>query len=184
MAGEDRERWDAKHRALGTGTPLPPDALRGHLDLVPDRGRALDVACGRGAVAVWLAGRGLDVVAVDVSPAGLAAGGELATAEQPPGRIRWVEADLDDGFPVEDGVYDVVVCQRFRAPALYPALAAAVAPGGLLAISVLSEVGDAGGRFRAGPGELVRAFGELEIVAHHEDAGEAHLLARRPPRET
>ena len=188
MTGRDRERWDAKHRALGVGTPLPPDALRGHLDLVPDAGRALDVACGRGAVAVWLAGRGLDVVAVDVSPAGLAAGAELATARQPPGRIRWVEADLDDGFPVEDGVedrvddrvYEVVVCQRFRAPALYPALSAAVAPGGVLAVSVLSEVGDTGGRFRAAPGELARAFAGLEVLAHHEDAGQAHLLARRP----
>ncbi|MBC3192600.1 class I SAM-dependent methyltransferase [Pseudonocardia sp. C8] len=180
MSGEDRERWDARHLGLGPGTPQPPDALRGHLDLVPAQGRALDVACGRGAVAVWLAGRGLDVVAVDVSPAGLAAAAELATAERPPGRIRWVEADLDDGFPIEDGTYDVVVCQRFRAPALYPVLASAVAPGGLLAITVLSEVGDAGGRFRAAPGELVRAFADLEIVAHHEDAGEAHLLARRP----
>lgn len=180
MTGQDRERWDAKHRALGAPAPQPPDALRGHLDLVPAAGRALDVACGRGAVAVWLAGRGLDVVAVDVSPAGLASGAALATARQPPGRLRWVEADLDAGFPAEDDAYDVVVCQRFRLPALYPALAAAVAPGGLLAVTVLSGIGDDGGRFRAAPGELVRAFGDLEIVAHHEGAGEAHLLARRP----
>ncbi|MBP2368718.1 class I SAM-dependent methyltransferase [Pseudonocardia parietis] len=180
MVRDDREHWDAKHRALGTPIPQPPDALRGQTDLLPGRGRALDVACGRGTVAVWLAGRGLDVVAVDVSPAGLAAGAALATTEQPPGRIRWVEADLDGGFPTEDDAYDVVVCQRFRVPELYPALAAAVAPGGLLVVTVLSEVGDTGGRFRAAPGELAQAFGELEIVMHHEAAGEAHLLARRP----
>ncbi|GAA1402718.1 class I SAM-dependent methyltransferase [Pseudonocardia kongjuensis] len=184
MAASDREDWDRRHRAVGAGAgagaALPPDALRGRLELVPETGRALDLACGRGAVAVWLAGRGLDVVAVDVSPAGLAAGAELATALAPPGRIRWVEADLDDGFPTDDGVYDVVVCQRFRVPALYPALAAAVAPGGLLAITVLSEVGDSGGRFRAAPGELLAAFGGFEVLAHHEADGEAHLLARRP----
>ncbi|MEV1290600.1 methyltransferase domain-containing protein [Pseudonocardia sp. NPDC049635] len=183
MAASDREDWDRRHGAAGVGTAQPPDALRGRLDLVPGSGRALDVACGRGAVAVWLAGRGLDVVAVDVSPAGLAAGARLATAVAPPGRIRWVEADLDDGFPTEDGVYDVVVCQRFRAPALYPVLAAAVAPGGLLAITVRSEVGDSGGRFRAAPGELVAAFGGpdgFDVLAHHEADGEAHLLARRP----
>ncbi|WP_224390133.1 bifunctional 2-polyprenyl-6-hydroxyphenol methylase/3-demethylubiquinol 3-O-methyltransferase UbiG [Pseudonocardia sp. ICBG1293] len=152
MAASDRERWDARHAAAGAGSPLPPDALRGCLDLLPSSGRALDLACGRGAVAVWLAGRGLDVVAVDVSPAALAAGAELVTREQPPGRVRWVEADLDAGFPVEEGRYDVVVCQRFRDPALYPAMAAALAPGGLLAVTVLSEVGDAGGAFRAAPG--------------------------------
>ncbi|MEQ3549859.1 class I SAM-dependent methyltransferase [Pseudonocardia nematodicida] len=176
MAEADRERWDAKHRALGAGTPLPPDALRGRLDLVPSTGRALDVACGRGGVAVWLAARGLDVVAVDVSPAGLAAGAALADDHDV--RVRWVEADLDGGFPDEDGTYDLVVCQRFRDPALYPALAAAVAPGGLLVISVRSEVGDEGGRFRAAPGELAAAFGDLEVLAHHEGDGEAYLLAR------
>ncbi len=131
-------------------------------------------------MAVWLAGRGLDVVAVDVSPAALAAGAELVTREQPPGRVRWVEADLDAGFPVEEGRYDVVVCQRFRDPALYPAMAAALAPGGLLAVTVLSEVGDAGGAFRAAPGELTAAFADLEVLAHGEGGGEAHLVARAP----
>ncbi|MBN9738991.1 Thioredoxin reductase [Pseudonocardia sp. Ae168_Ps1] len=180
MAVDDQERWDARHRAAGVGTPQPPDALRPHTGLLPATGRALDVACGRGIVAAWLAAQGLDVVAVDVSPAGLAAGAALVAAEQPPGRVRWVQADLDHGFPADDDVYDVVVCQRFRAPALYPALAAAVAPGGLLVVTVLSEVGDTGGQYRAAPGELPAAFGELEVVAHHEGGGEAHLVARRP----
>lgn len=178
MAGTDRERWDAKHRALGAGTPQPPDAVRGQLDLLPVAGRALDVACGRGAVAVWLAQRGLDVVALDVSPAALASGAALADAQGV--RVRWEEADLDGGLPGGDGTFDVVVCQRFRDPALYPALRAATAPGGLLVLTVLSQVGDAGGRFRAAPGELTAAFGDLEVLVHHEGGGEAHLLARAP----
>ncbi|MFP5021450.1 class I SAM-dependent methyltransferase [Pseudonocardia phyllosphaerae] len=178
MAEQDRERWDTKHAALGAGTPQPPDALRGRLDLLPATGRALDVACGRGSVAVWLAEHGLDVVAVDVSPAGLAAGAELAAGREV--RVRWVEADLDAGFPAEESRYDVVVCQRFRDPALYPALRDALAPGGLLVVTVLSEVGDSGGRFRAEPGELARAFAGLEIIEHHEGDGGARLLARAP----
>lgn len=178
MAERDRERWDARHTALGAGSPQPPDALRGWPDLLPAAGRALDVACGRGSVAVWLAERGLDVVAVDVSPAGLAAGAALADARGV--RVRWVEADLDGGFPSEPGRYDVVVCQRFRDPALYPALRSATAPGGLLVVSVLSEVGDDGGAFRAAPGELAAAFGDLEILAHDEGDGEARLVARAP----
>lgn len=176
MAEADRERWDAAHAAHGTGTPQPPDVLRGHRHLLPAAGRALDVACGRGEAAVWLAGRGLDVVAVDVSAAGLAAGAALA--DEAGVRVRWVEADLDAGFPAEEGRYDVVVCQRFRDPALYPALRDALAPGGLLAVTVLSEVGGTGGRFRAAPGELAAAFAGLEVLAHHEGGGEAHLLAR------
>lgn len=168
----DRERWDARHAVAGSGGPLPPDALRGREHLLPAAGRALDVACGRGRVAAWLAGRGFAVDAVDVSPVGLAAGAALA-----PG-VRWIEHDLTAGLP-GPGPYDLVVCQRYRDPGLYPALAAALAPGGLLVVTVLSEVGDAGGAFRAAPGELVAAFPALEHLVHEEGDGQASLVARR-----
>ncbi|GAA1833478.1 class I SAM-dependent methyltransferase [Pseudonocardia ailaonensis] len=219
MSEADRERWDARHSAVGAGVPMPPDGLRGRLDLLPgadlpgadrggvpgvdlsgvDRGgvpdadqavtpradrsslpaggRALDVACGRGAVAVWLAQQGFLVDALDVSPAGLDSARDLADAEGV--EVRFVAADLDDGLPV-DGPYDLVVCQRFRDPVLYPALAAALAPGGLLVITVLSEVDDEPGPFRAAPGELRAAFASLEILAHEERNGEATLLAVKP----
>jgi SAM-dependent methyltransferase len=124
---------------------------------------------------VWLARRGLIVDAVDVSPVALAAGRALA-GDTP---VHWVEADLDDGLPVA-GPYDVVVCQRFRAPPLYPALAGALAAGGLLVVTVLSEVGDTGGPFRAAPGELLAAFGHLDVLDHMEGPGPASLLARAP----
>jgi SAM-dependent methyltransferase len=173
-APSDAERWDARH-ALVTGTrPAPPDALRGREHLLPAGGRALDVACGRGAVAAWLAGRGFAVDAVDVSPVGLAAGARLA-----PG-VRWIRHDLTAGLPAGGGPYDVVVSQRYRDPALYPALAAALAPGGLLVVTVLSRVGDSGGRFRAVPGELAAAFRDLDRLVHVERDGEASLVARAP----
>jgi SAM-dependent methyltransferase len=147
VTDEDRERWDARHAAAEDVVPLPPDAVRGHEDWVPTAGRALDVACGRGAVALWLARRGLVVDAVDVSPVGLAAGASRA-AELP---VRWIRHDLDAGLP-DTGPYDVVVVQRFRAPGLYPALAGVLAPGGLLVVTVLSEVDEGPGPFRAAPG--------------------------------
>jgi SAM-dependent methyltransferase len=151
----------------------------GLLDVFPAAGRALDVACGRGGVAVWLAGRGLSVDAVDVSPVGLAAGARLAAAHGVGDRIRWIEHDLDLGLPSGcSGPYDVVVCQLFRDPARYGDLAAALARGGLLVVSVLSEVGAGPGPFRAPPGELRAAFSGLEILLDRESDGEASLLAR------
>jgi len=176
----DRERWDARHAAAGAAQrPAPPDAVRGCEDLLPADGRALDVACGRGTVAVWLAARGFVVDAVDVSPVALAAGEALAVRHGLAGQVRWWRHDLDVGLPPgRTGPYDLVVCQRFRDPAGYPALAGRLAPGGLLVVTVLSEVDEGPGPFRAAPGELVAAFGGLEVLRHSERDGEASLVAR------
>ncbi len=180
MAAEDGPRWDARH-AVVTGTvPAPPDALRGSEHLVPTAGRALDVAGGRGAVAVWLAVRGLTVDAVDVSGAALDACAELARGCGVARRVRVWRHDLDAGLPAGcAGPYDVVVCQRFRDPALYPVLVSVLGPSGLLVVTVLSEVGAGPGRWRAPAGELLAAFDGLEVLAHREVDGEAVLVAQR-----
>ena len=158
---------------------MPPDALRGREQLLPAGGRALDVACGRGGVAVWLAVRGFRVDAVDVSGVALAAGAELAARHGMSGQVRWWHHDLDAGLPADcAGPYDVVVCQRFRDPARYPDLAARLAPNGLLVVTVLSEVDEGAGPFRAPAGELLRAFAGLEVLANVERDGEASLVAR------
>ncbi|MGD9987989.1 class I SAM-dependent methyltransferase [Pseudonocardia sp.] len=176
MAVADRERWDARHTVAGAGAPAPPDALRGREHLLPAGGRALDVACGRGTVAAWLARRGFVVDAVDVSPVALAAGAALEP------RVRWILADLDAGLPADcAGPYDLIVCQRFRDPRLYPAFTAVLAPGGMLVLTVLSEIDDEPGPFRAVPGELAAAFAGLDVVAHEEGDGAATLIAVTPP---
>lgn len=54
-----------------------------------------------------------------------------------------------------------------------------LAPGGLLAVAVLSEVGVGLGEFRARPGELRESFGKLEILDQGEGDGMARILARR-----
>jgi len=185
VSGDDRVRWDARHAAAGPPGVAPPGVLAGAAELAgcfPVSGRALDVACGRGGVAVWLARRGLEVDAVDVSPVGLAAGVRLAAAAGVTGRVRWITHDLDAGLPPGcRGSYDVVVCQLFRDPRRYADLVAALAPGGLLAITVLSEVDAEPGPFRAPPGELRAALRGLETLLDRERDGEAALLARRDP---
>lgn len=182
VSGEDRVRWDGRHAVMAGDRPMPPDALRGSEHLLPTGGRALDVACGRGAVAVWLAGRGQAVDAVDVSSTAIGAGAALARSVGVADRVRWWCHDLDAGLPAGcAGPYDVVVCQRFRDPALYPQLSACLGPGGLLVVTVHSEVDGGPGRWRAAAGELPAAFAGLDVLAHREEAGEASLLARRRP---
>lgn len=167
----DADRWDARHARAEDVGALPPDALRGREQLVRAGGRALDVACGRGAVTRWLVSRGFVVDAVDVSPVALAAAAGAG--------VRTVEHDLDAGLPPScTGPYDLVVCQHFRDPRLYPQLRAVLAPGGLLVLTVLSVVDEEPGPYRAAAGELRAAFAGLEVLVDVEGDGEAGLVAR------
>lgn len=184
MADEDRSRWDeryAERAPVAVEAVEPPLAFLDLADLFPVHGTALDLACGDGRGAVWLAARGLDVLAVDVSPVGVALAADLATRAGLADRCRFEVADLDDGLPPGSPV-DVVLCHLFNAPQLDEEAAARLAPGGLLAVAVLSEVGAAPGRFRARPGDLLDRFGGrdgLELLDRREADGVARLLARR-----
>ena len=105
-------------------------------DLPP--GRALDLGCGEGADAVWLAERGWNVVAVDVSETALGRAGEAATSRGVSDRIEFIQLDLSDSFP--DGTFDLVSSQflhstvRLDRPRILANAARAVRPGGLLVI--------------------------------------------------
>lgn len=181
MVDADRIRWDRRHVTAGPDRPSPPEAVIRHLDWLPIRGRALDIACGRGGVAVWLAIRGLTVDALDISPVALEEGRELSRQHAVDERVTFTHWDLDAGLPGL-GSFDVVICQRFRAPDLYPRLVDALRPGGLLVVSVLSEAFHGPGAYVAAPNELMDALGGigLEVLWHDESTGLAHLVARAP----
>jgi SAM-dependent methyltransferase len=168
--------------------PCPPDGLLRPADLVasvPTHGRALDLACGSGRQAVWAALRGLEVDAFDVSPVAIEMARRLAADHGVADRVHAVVHDADDGLPddLADG-YQLVVCQRFRDPTLYPLIPSLLAPGGIAVITVLSSVGHDGdaGPFHAAPGELTAAVagiaGMVEL-ASLEASGEATVVVRR-----
>lgn len=176
----DAERWDGRYAGRATGDPAMPKGLDG-IEL-PGAGRCLDVACGLGEQALWAASIGFDVLAIDASPVAIDALRDAAAATELAVDARVV--DLDEGLPDDTvGGFALVVCQRFRDPRLYPRLAEAVAPGGVLVITVLSQVGaPEPGPFHAPPGDLLTGFGTsgLTVLRHDETGGEATLVARRP----
>lgn len=181
MTEKDRVRWDEIYITRG---PAQVDAVglpavfAGYEDLFPTAGHALDLACGQGLAAVWLARRGMAVRGFDVSPVAIGQARDLARRGGVGDRCRFDAVDLDRGLP--DGPpANVVVCHRFRDRRLDRAIIGRLASGGLLAISALSEVGGAPGPFRAAPGELTSAFAELELIAADEADGVAWVLARR-----
>ena len=121
-------RWDERYR--GAPAPaLPSDLLVSFSTLLPPRGRALDVACGAGRNAVYLAEHALEVVAVDRSQEALRQGRELARGRH--GRVHWVQADLEM-FELPAQAFDVISCFYYRDPALFPRLRSALRLRGLL----------------------------------------------------
>jgi len=181
VSDDDRERWDSRYGGAEPATVdeiALPAVFAKYAELFPTSGRALDIACGRGLAAVWLARRGIDVLGLDVSAVAVGQANKLAWAAGLATRCRFSVADLDDGLPAGPSV-NVLLCNKFRDSRLDSALLSRLAPDGILAISALSEVGASPGPFRAKPGELRRAFGALEVITAGEDAGLAWLLARR-----
>ncbi len=105
-------------------------------DLPP--GTALDLGCGEGGDAVWLALRGWQVTAVDVSPTALRRAQEHAQQAGVADRVTTERHELGRSFP--DGTYDLVSAAFLHSPVELPRedvvrqAAAAVAPGGLLVV--------------------------------------------------
>jgi SAM-dependent methyltransferase len=177
---KDECRWDARYASQVPppgGAVGPPGAFAAYANEFPTSGRALDLACGQGLGAVWLARRGLDVWGVDISAVAIGQARDLARREGFDDRCRFDVADLNDGLPAGPPA-DVILCHKFRDHRLDQAIIERLAPGGLLAIAVLSEVGAAPGPFRVVPGELSAAFAGLDQVAAGEGEGRAWLLAR------
>lgn len=101
-------------------------------------GRVLDLGCGEGGDAVWLAERGWRVTAVDIAETALARAAELARERGVADRVEFQRHDLSDSFP--DGTYDLVSAQflhstvRLERPQILRKAASALAPGGVLIV--------------------------------------------------
>lgn len=138
-AGTEAEFWDARYAGSDrVWSGSPNDVLVREVGpLAP--GTALDLGCGEGADAVWLARQGWRVTAVDISGVALERAAAHAKAEGiADGAIDWQRHDLAETFP--EGTYDLVSAQFLHSPNDMPrerilrAAAAAVAPGGVLLV--------------------------------------------------
>jgi tellurite methyltransferase len=186
----DRLKWETRYRAGDRSHDGPPSALlQRWLPRLP-RGHALDIATGFGRNALLLAGAGYRVDAIDIAPTCLAEAGRRARRRRL--RVRWIEADLDR-HRLPRARYDVVVNTFFLKRALFPALRAAVRPGGVVVFETHLHAEAAASRVhspahRLRPGELRRRFHGWEILEHEEglftEGGRrtalGRIVARRP----
>jgi len=196
-----RQYWNERYADRGTlwGGDANQFVVRYLSDLPP--GRVLDLASGQGRNAVWLAGRGHSVTAIDISDVAAQQAGEVAN--QAGVEVEFVTADLLEWEP-EAEAFDLVLLSYLQVPgdlrrAVHDKAIRAVAPGGVVFVIAhhLANL-DAGVGGPPDPevlfteDQLAGDFAELDVevlervLRHVEtedvtgDAVDVAMLARKP----
>jgi tellurite methyltransferase len=159
----DLKQWDQRyatpHDKPGIPTPLLVETAT---KLIP--GRALDLACGTGRNAVWLAEHGWDVTAVDGSAAAI----EILRQRDP--RVDARVANLEKGeFAVGESRWDFIAMCYYLQPDLIEAAKRGVVEGGVVLVIVhITEPGEEPTKHRLRPGELAGFYRGWEILHSYE----------------
>lgn len=165
----------------------PTRWLVDHARMLPTIGAALDLASGSGRNAFWLAGRGLHTLAIDREAEKVEAINRQAAVRGLPLRAEVV--DLESTEHAESGFsrlfnqpFDLIVVVHYLHRPLFPALRAALRPGGLLVYETFTRAQALRGKptnpaFLLEPGELRERVAPLEILAEREGDFEGKMLA-------
>lgn len=176
------QKWDEKYQQDSLKTPANPCyVLKQHSRLLPFQGQALELACGLGGNARFLAQCGLKTHAWDVSDVALTLLNNWASLKQLP--IQPLITDLEQMIlPFQQ--FDVIVISRYLDRTLFAAIQDALKPGGLLFYQTfLAPVQDGAPQnpdFYIQSGEFNQAWSKLQTVvygegwlAHENSVGEA-----------
>jgi SAM-dependent methyltransferase len=136
-------------------------------------GRALVLACGTGRNALFLASKGFDVVAVDVSSVAIGlASDESARREL---HVEWRIGDVGE-FDFAPAAYDLITMIRYTNRSIWPRLSASLAEGGWLVmeqhLKTYRDVIGPSGDYRLAPGELLGVFPEMRVIRYFEQFDE------------
>jgi SAM-dependent methyltransferase len=169
MADSDRTKWNERYEDGYAAHGRPSAVLQEWISRIP-RGRALDLACGAGRNALFLASHGFEVDAVDISSAALDRARERAHAAGLV--INWIEHDLDEPLALAPG-YTLILAVRFMNLPLIRAVTAWLAPGGFLVceehlVTEAEVAGPTDPAFRVQAGEL-RELAQGLRVRHFEE---------------
>ncbi|HEY0159131.1 MAG TPA: class I SAM-dependent methyltransferase [Thermoanaerobaculia bacterium] len=162
------DEWNQRYRTRDDIDDRPAellvDALRG---VAP--GRALDLACGAGRNAIWLARGGWEVVAIDGAEEAI----RLLREHEPAVDARVLDLETGAPLPFEDESFDLVLILYYLHRPLFAEAKRVLRPGGLLVTAARMK-----GRFAASPGELGSFFEGWELL-HSREGEIGELVMRR-----
>ncbi len=185
--------WDERYRR-GEHASDKPHALLVRASETRSPGRALDVACGAGRHAIYLAEHGWDVVAVDSSSVAIALMCERAAARGVTVEARVADLERDE-FVIEPDAYNLVCDLYYLQRNLFPHIRAGVRVGGTIIAAIYTvddrpTVRPMNPAFLLQPGELRAEFQDWavehydETSRHNDNCGEyarrtAEIIARK-----
>ncbi|MGD2102963.1 MAG: class I SAM-dependent methyltransferase [Acidimicrobiia bacterium] len=174
MSNGEQARWDERY-ALGDYRPsVEPspviEEVAGHVGV----GRALVLACGAGRNALYLASRGFQVDAVDISTVAIDMARTDATRRGL--SVQWHVGDVAE-FDMSEGCYDVITMIRYTNRSIWGRLVTGLSEDGWLAMGqhlrTRHQVAGPSDEYRLRPGELLQAFGGLRVIRYAEEYGES-----------
>jgi len=166
-----QQRWNQRWRDKASQADRQADPWLQQIASMLVPGRVLDVACGMGRNAVYLAERGFSVTAVDVSPVAL----DLLKAQVDKRGLdidtRLIDLESQPLLP--DGPFDLLLNIFYLHRPLLPDLLKRVAAGGMAVFRTFScagpaQFGSVNPEFALRPGELLEIFAGWDVLLHEE----------------
>ncbi len=167
-----KEKWNK----IYSGAESAGDAvavLKENSHLLPKQGQALELACGMGRNALFLAKHGLETSAWDISDVAIQRLNEEAKAQNFSAGFHAQVRDIVKE-PMQSNSFDVIVVSHFLDRSLMPAIQDALRSGGLLFYQTFSrlQVNESGPRnpdFRLAEGELLALFSPMRLLVYREE---------------
>ena len=165
-----REKWNRRYAQATADSTVPARVLTEYAYLLPTTGTALDLACGRGGNALFLARRGFKVHAWDISQEAI---DQLEHQCETEGlHVETVARDVHEN-PPKASTFDVICVSYFLEREIADAIFEALCPDGLLFYQTfvsekVTDEGPGNPKYRLEQNELLSLFASLHVLSYQE----------------
>lgn len=189
---DTQKKWDAIYQKADEGEYSAVKVLQENCHLLPEKGTALELACGMAANAIFLAEQGLQTTAWDISEVVIE---RLKASPRSNGLGITFEVCDIVAQPPEAESFDVIIVSYFLDRSLIPHIMRALKAGGLIFYQTftqtrVNEGGPKSAAFRLADNELLQLFSDYRVIVYREEGtigdtcrgyrDEALIVAQKP----